>query len=187
MKIHKCAFFIAAIAILALAAFPGCSKKHSSDRSSPVTPYDGGGGGSDGGSTDADENGVFTSVNDERATNGVGPLSWCDSLWALAKAHSNDMCARGFFDHVNPEGEGPTDRGRAGHAGSFTFTPCVSNPYGGVAENIAMGYSSVSAVMTGWMNSPGHRANILNSGYTHIGVGICDSCGTHWTQNFGTR
>jgi uncharacterized protein YkwD len=99
-------------------------------------------------------------VNDERASAGASPLAWCDGLHACAKAHSNDI---------------------------YTFTPIVSNPYGGLAENIAMGQTSPTQVMTGWMNSPGHRANILNTGYSHIGVGLCDGCGTHWTQNFGSR
>jgi uncharacterized protein YkwD len=135
----------------------------------------------------ADEQAVFEIVNDERATAGVGPLEWCDGLYACAKAHSNDMCDHGFFAHTNPDGENPSDRGRLGHAGSYTFTPIVSNPYGGINENIAYGFSTPAAVMNAWMSSSGHRANILNSRSTHIGVGVCDQCGTHWTQNFGNR
>ncbi|TET36349.1 MAG: CAP domain-containing protein [Planctomycetota bacterium] len=135
----------------------------------------------------ADEQTVFEMINDARATAGVGPLEWCDGLYACAKAHSNDMCVRGFFSHTNPEGEDPSDRGRLGHAGSYTFTPIVSYPYVRINENIAYGYSTPAEVMNAWMNSPGHRANILNSGSTHIGVGNCDQCGSHWTLNFGNR
>jgi uncharacterized protein YkwD len=148
------------------------------------------GGGSNPGSNPPGSGGeqeVFDLVNQEREAAGRSPLSWCDGLGECAKAHSNDMCDRGFFSHVNPDGEDPTARGRAGHAGSYTFTPIVPDPYYGVAENIAMGYSTAQEVMNGWMNSPGHRANILNGGYTHIGVGVCDGCGRHWTQCFGTR
>ncbi|TET35420.1 MAG: CAP domain-containing protein [Planctomycetota bacterium] len=135
-----------------------------------------------------DEMEVFDMVNTERAKAGVGPLAWCDGLYACAKAHSNDMCERGFFDHTNPEGEGPSERAQYGHAGRFTFAPIVPDPYSwGVAENIAYGYTTPAEVMNGWMNSSGHRANILNGSYTHIGVGQCDGCLRHWTQNFGTR
>jgi uncharacterized protein YkwD len=143
--------------------------------------------GSNPGNASQAEQEVFNKVNEERATAGVGALEWCDGLGACAKAHSNDMCDRDFFDHSNPEGEGPSERGQAGHAGSYTFDPIVPSPYAWLAENIAMGYSSPEQVMSGWMSSPGHRANILNGSYTHIGVGVCDGCGTHWTQNFGTR
>ena len=155
----------------------------------PGTGLPGGGSnpGSNPGNASAAEQEVFDLVNQERESAGVSPLSWCDGLGECAKAHSNDMCDRGFFSHVNPEGEDPSGRGRAGHAGSYTFSPIVPDPYYGVAENIAMGQNSAQEVMNAWMNSPGHRANILNGGYTHIGVGVCDGCGKHWTQCFGTR
>ncbi len=143
--------------------------------------------GSNPGSATGAEYKVFQLVNEEREKAGVEPLEWCDGLYELAKAHSNDMCDRGFFDHINPEGEAPPDRGRLGHAGSYTFTPIVPDPYTRIAENIARGYSTAEQTMEQWMNSPGHRAQILNGANTHIGVGQCDGCGKHWTQNFGTR
>jgi len=165
-----------------------------------ITPPGGSGGGGGGvpgsnpGNYDQQEQEVFDLVNQERQNAGRSPLEWCDGLADLARCHSHDMCDRGFFDHVNPEGEDPTDRGRAGHAGQFTCDPIVPNPYYGIAENIAYGYNSPQSVMQAWMNSRGHRANILNGNYTHIGVGNCGTdlqghtgCGTHWTQNFGTR
>lgn len=130
---------------------------------------------------------VFSLVNEQRQSAGLNTLEWCDGLGELAGAHSNDMCDRGFFSHVNPEGEDPTDRARAGHAGSYTFTSIVPDPYSGIAENIATGFSTAQDVMDAWMDSPGHRANILNGNYTHIGVGLCSGCGTHWTQCFGIR
>jgi len=183
------------VLIFCVACLFSCStkKKHSSSRDS------GGGGGGTGTNTGYDpgsnvadaaqyEQDVFDMVNDERASAGASALAWCDGLHACAKAHSNDMCDRGFFAHTNPDGEDPSARGRLGHAGTYTFQSIVSSPYSwGIAENIAMGQTSPAQVMTGWMNSPGHRANILNSSYTHIGVGLCDGCGRHWTQNFGTR
>jgi len=76
------------------------------------------------------------------------------------------------FDHTGPDGSLPPDRLRDGGV-SFSMS----------GENIARGQSSASAVMTAWMNSPGHRANILNSEYTHMGVGLAMP-GYWWTQNF---
>jgi len=143
--------------------------------------------GSDPGSSTGEEQKVFELVNDEREAAGVNPLEWCNGLYELAKAHSNDMCDRGFFNHINPDGEDPMDRARLGHAGSYTFTPIVPDPYTRIAENIAQSFSTAEQVMQAWMRSPGHRAQILNGANTHIGVGQCAGCGRHWTQNFGTR
>jgi len=192
-KYVACACIVTALAVV---VFMGCGV-NSGVRDANTPGYSGGpggglpgGGGNPGGdvgNAGASESEVFDLVNQEREAAGVNPLSWSDALYEMAKAHSNDMCDRGFFSHVNPEGEDPSARGQAGHAGSYTFTPCVPSPFYGVAENIAMGYSTAAQVMEGWMNSPGHRANILNGGYTHIGVGVCDGCGKHWTQNFGTN
>ncbi len=124
---------------------------------------------------------VFAMVNAERLKAGLDELVWCDGLYTLARAHSCDMCDRGFFSHFNPEGEDPTTRGREGRAGNHTFISIVPDPYLGIAENIAEGYSCAQTVMTAWMNSPGHREALLNGDYTHIGVGICTECGRHWT------
>jgi len=195
MKLGKYVACVSIVTALAVALFVGCGVD-SGVRDGNTPGYTGGPGGGlpggganpggDVGNADQAESDVFDLVNEERASAGVNPLSWSDALYELAKAHSNDMCDRGFFSHINPEGEDPTGRGRAGHAGSYTFTPIVPDPFFGVGENIAMGQTSASQVMDDWMNSPGHRANILNGSYTHIGVGVCDGCGTHWTQCFGT-
>ncbi|MCX7702598.1 MAG: CAP domain-containing protein [Planctomycetota bacterium] len=163
----------------------------------PGLPGPGGGGGANPGGdptkASAAEQEVFKLVNEERKKAGASALSWSDLLRDLARGHSHDMCERKFFDHTNPDGKGPTERGREGKAGRFTFKPCCPDPFSGVGENIAHGYRDAASVMNGWMNSPGHRANILNRNYTHIGVGNCGTdmqghtgCGTHWTQNFGT-
>jgi uncharacterized protein YkwD len=119
----------------------------------PGLPGGGDNPGSNPGDASAAEQEVFDIVNQEREAAGVNALSWCDGLYELAKAHSNDMCDRGFFSHVNPEGEGPFDRARLGHAGSYTFDPVQCS-----GEN--------------------------RGGFTHIGVGVCDGCGKHWTQCF---
>ncbi len=117
---------------------------------------------------------VLALVNEERNTAGLPALVWHDGATEVAWAHSLDMDVRNFFDHTNPDGELPWDRLTA--AGVAWST---------AGENIAWGYSSPAAVMTGWMNSPGHRANILNTSYTHIGIGVHDSGATiWWTQVF---
>ncbi|MFC8271532.1 CAP domain-containing protein [Streptomyces sp. NPDC057271] len=117
---------------------------------------------------------VVRLVNQERAKVGCTPVRSDPALAALAGAFSADMAARGFFDHTDPDGDTPWDR--ASQAG-------VSGMGG---ENIARGQVDAAAVMESWMNSDGHRANILNCDYTTLGVGVhfADG-GPWWTQDFG--
>jgi uncharacterized protein YkwD len=117
---------------------------------------------------------VLSLVNDERATAGCKPLTASSTLDGLAQAFSDDMAARGFFDHTDPDGHTPWDRAEARG---------ITNLGG---ENIARGQADAQAVMTAWMNSPGHRANILNCDYKTLGVGIhLGTGGPWWTQDFG--
>ncbi|MBY8841525.1 CAP domain-containing protein [Streptomyces sp. SP2-10] len=117
---------------------------------------------------------VLTLVNNERAKAGCSPLAANSSLTGLAGALSDDMAARSFFDHTDPDGRTPWDRAaKAGITG-----------LGG--ENIARGQGDAAAVMTAWMNDPEHRANILNCGFKTLGVGVhFGSGGPLWTQDFG--
>jgi uncharacterized protein YkwD len=109
-------------------------------------------------------------MNAHRLDEGCGALTWQDDVAAVAQAHSQDMVDRGFFSHVNPDGESPGDRlQEAGIA------------YTGWAENIAVGYASAESVLSAWLNSSGHRANIENCSLTHHGVGLVDA---HWTHVF---
>ncbi|MEU0430244.1 sigma-70 family RNA polymerase sigma factor [Streptomyces sp. NPDC006290] len=120
---------------------------------------------------------VVVLVNKERAAAGCGPLTEDTQLEEAARAHSDDMAARDFFDHTNPDGADPGQRITA--AGYHWST------YG---ENIAMGQQTPQAVMDSWMNSPGHRANILNCSFKNIGVGVHKgSGGPWWTQDFGAK
>ncbi|MFD4126432.1 CAP domain-containing protein [Streptomyces globisporus] len=117
---------------------------------------------------------VLALVNQERAKVGCSPLTTSAPLTSLAQNFSEDMAARGFFDHTDPDGDTPWDR--AAQAGV----------QGLAAENIARGQADAQAVMEGWMNSEGHRANILNCDYKTIGIGIHEgSGGPWWVQNFG--
>ncbi|MCH0564155.1 MULTISPECIES: sigma-70 family RNA polymerase sigma factor [unclassified Streptomyces] len=120
---------------------------------------------------------VVALVNKERAKAGCGPLTEDSQLDKAALAHSDDMAARGFFDHTNPDGVGPGQR--------ITDAGYRWSSYG---ENIAQGQQTPQAVMDAWMNSPGHRANILNCSFKNLGVGVHQgSGGPWWTQDFGSR
>ncbi len=115
---------------------------------------------------------VIDLVNSERADAGCSPVSNESHLAAAAQGHSDDMSARNYFSHTTPEGTTFDQRIRA--AG-------YDKPG---AENIAKGQSNAAKVMDAWMNSEGHRANILNCKLKKIGVGV-NTKGMYWTQNFG--
>ncbi|WP_329332039.1 CAP domain-containing protein [Streptomyces sp. NBC_00663] len=119
---------------------------------------------------------VVDLTNRERTRQGLPPLSVDPRLTTAAQAHSTDMIARAFYDHTAPDGSRPWDRAAAAGATQRS-----------IGENIACGQRSPAEVVEGWMNSPGHRANILTPGFTHIGVGFAGggSAGTYWTQLFG--
>jgi uncharacterized protein YkwD len=119
---------------------------------------------------------VVALTNAERTAAGLPPLSVDPLLATAAQTHSADMVARAFYSHTCPEGSQPWDR--AATAG------CTRRSIG---ENIACGQRSPAEVVRGWMNSPGHRANILKPGFTHIGIGLAGGgkAGTYWTQLFG--
>ena len=119
---------------------------------------------------------VVALTNRERARAGLPPLAVDPLLTTAAQAHSADMAARAFYSHTSPEGSRPWDRAAA--AG------CTRRSIG---ENIACGQRSPAEVVEGWMNSPGHRANILKPGFTHIGAGFAGGgpAATYWTQLFG--
>ena len=115
---------------------------------------------------------VLELVNIERNQHGFSPLLWDDRLAAVAQAHSVDMVERNFFDHTNPDGLSPFDRMK--NAGIN---------YWYAAENIAAGQRTPEAVINAWMNSTGHRNNILSENLTHIGVGFYEY---YWTQVFAS-
>ena len=115
---------------------------------------------------------VLRLVNAERAKAGLSPLSMNWELSRVARYKSEDMRQRGYFDHTSPTYGSPFDMMR-----SFGIT------YRAAGENIAMGYSTPAAVVNAWMNSSGHRANILSAKFTQLGVGYVSS-GSYWTQMF---
>lgn len=107
---------------------------------------------------------IHLGINAQREAHGGSPLRYVDPLATVARAHSADMISRGYFDHDTPEGLDPSDRvSRSGY-----------NCYAG--ENIAIEYDSSATTVArkaveGWMNSPGHRTNILDGQYDRTGVG----------------
>lgn len=116
-------------------------------------------------------------VNAERAKEGCGPVTVNDRLNTAAQRHSADMEAKNYFSHTSQDGRDPGDR--------ITAAGYRWSTYG---ENIAKGQRTPADVMRSWMDSPGHRANILNCSFKEIGVGKQDSGGGPvWTQVFGAR
>jgi uncharacterized protein YkwD len=117
---------------------------------------------------------VLALVNEARADAGCGALTADPALAAVARAHSADMRDRDYFSHTSPEGLSPFDR--AEQAGVDYSR----------AENIAFGQSDAAAVMEAWLESPGHRENILDCELTRLGVGVAEGPGgPWWTQLFG--
>lgn len=122
---------------------------------------------------------MLARLNALRASLGAAAVRLCAPLNAAATKHSADMASRGYFDHTGLDGRDPSDRAAAEGYSS------------GVGENIAAGYDSVADVMAGWIDSPGHYANLINADYRVVGFGrvsVPDSpYGVYWTQNFGSR
>ncbi|MBL7253466.1 CAP domain-containing protein [Paractinoplanes lichenicola] len=120
---------------------------------------------------------VIRLVNVERKAAGCGNLTGESRLHRAAQKHSDRQAAQDSMSHQLP-----------GEASMGDRVTAEGYRWGGVAENVAAGYGSPAAVMDGWMNSPGHKANILNCGYKNIGVGVAKSGkGTlYWTQNFAS-
>ncbi|TDC12333.1 CAP domain-containing protein, partial [Actinomadura bangladeshensis] len=119
---------------------------------------------------------VVKLVNARRAGAGCGPLRVSPALHRAAQRHSADMASRRVLDH---RGAGGDDPGERITAAGFRWSVW--------AENIARGQSTPSAVVGSWMNSEGHRANILNCRLTTVGIGVVrGGGGPWWTQVFAT-
>lgn len=118
------------------------------------------------------ENKVIELVNNIRTQYGLSPLKANWELSRVARYKSQDMADKKYFSHTSPTYGSP-----------FNMMKNFNISYRTAGENIAMGYTTPEAVVNGWMNSPGHRANILNSSFTQIGVGYVAS-GNYWTQMF---
>lgn len=122
----------------------------------------------------ATEQAELALTNAARAMDGDGPLRCDTAMTAVARAHSQDMCDRNFFSHTNLDGLSPFQRMTAGGVS-----------YSTAGENIAQGQRTPDEVHTAWMNSSGHRMNILNGAFGRIGIGLAECGGRmYWTQVF---
>ena len=124
----------------------------------------------DSGSVSSLERQVVALVNQERAAYGLSPLTLSADLSDGARLKSQDMLDNGYFNHNSPTYGSP-----------FEMMTTLGIDRWGAAENIARGQKTAEEVMNSWMNSPGHRANILSEEYAEIGVGYA---GGYWTQWF---
>ncbi|MFJ7982652.1 CAP domain-containing protein [Lysinibacillus xylanilyticus] len=115
---------------------------------------------------------VVKLTNAERTKAGLAPFKTDDKLMAAAREKSQDMQSKNYFSHTSPTFGSPFDRMKA-----------LGITYKSAGENIAQGQRTPQEVVQAWMDSPGHRANILNEKFTHIGVGYVKS-GNYWTQQF---
>ena len=115
---------------------------------------------------------VIRLVNEIRRQNGLSALKSNWELSRVARYKSQDMRDRGYFSHTSPTYGTP-----------FQMIKAFGLSFRTAGENIAKGYATPQAVVDGWMNSSGHRANILNASYTQIGVGYVAQ-GHYWTQMF---
>ncbi|MEG1142431.1 MAG: CAP domain-containing protein, partial [Clostridia bacterium] len=156
---------------------PNKPNKPSEDEkpSIPPTPPT---GGSNMTNVDAMVQQVLDLVNQERAKQGLSSLTLDVTLQKSAMAKSKDMAINNYFDHNSP---------------TYGSVSNMLNNFGikwrANGENIAKGQTSAAQVMNSWMNSSGHRANILKSGFTHIGIGIYKNANGQilWTQQFITK
>ena len=115
---------------------------------------------------------VLDLTNAERAKQGLKPLTLDTELSKVARVKSEDMQKNNYFSHTSPTYGSP-----------FDMMEQFGISYRAAAENIAMGQRTPEEVVNAWMNSDGHRKNILSSSYTHIGIGYVEN-GHYWTQMF---
>ena len=119
---------------------------------------------------------MYEALNLYRLQRGLPVLAYSRTLEAAANTHARDMYQRGFFDHDNPDGDGPSERVLEAGFCELSW----------VGENIAMGPQSVTEVQNAWANSPEHNHNMLHDQFTFVGMGYYVSpLGTrYWVQNF---
>ena len=115
---------------------------------------------------------VLELTNAERAKQGLSPLTLDTELSKVARIKSQDMKDKNYFSHTSPTYGSP-----------FDMMKQFGISYSAAAENIAQGQTTPEQVVQAWMNSQGHRENILNASYTHIGIGYVAD-GNYWTQMF---
>ncbi|WUH78988.1 CAP domain-containing protein [Streptomyces sp. NBC_00435] len=157
----------------------GSSGSGGSGGSGGSSVFGSGGAGGSGGSGTVNSNAesaVLALVNKERAAAGCGPVAMNAKLSTAARTYSDTMARSGVMSHTGPDGSSMTSRVEA-----------TGYKWSSLGENIARGQDDADSVMNSWMNSSGHRENILNCEYRDIGIGVhMGDGGPWWTQDFGT-
>lgn len=115
-------------------------------------------------STEMSINGLLSSTNQQRAANGVGALAVNSLLNQAAQAKANDMVSRNYWSHNTPDGNPP-----------WVFINATGYSYTKAGENLAYGFASSADTVTGWMNSPPHKENLLDTAFTEVGFGYANS------------
>jgi len=115
-------------------------------------------------STEMSISGLLNSTNAERAGSGLSSLTLNSKLNSSAQAKANDMVSKDYWAHNTPSGQEP-----------WVFFDSAGYNYQKAGENLAYGFSTSNSTVVGWMNSPSHRANILDSAYTEVGFGFTNS------------
>lgn len=114
--------------------------------------------------TEMSRSNLLSSTNAQRASNGSGALTLNSKLNAAAQAKANDMVARNYWSHNTPDGQEP-----------WIFFDAQGYSYTKAGENLAYGFSTSNETIIGWMNSPSHRANLLDTAFTEVGFGFANS------------
>jgi uncharacterized protein YkwD len=114
--------------------------------------------------TDMSVSGLLSGTNQQRAANGLGALALNDTLNQAAQAKANDMMVHDYWAHVSPSGTTP-----------WYWFSSVGYSYQTAGENLAYGFTTSSETIAGWMNSAGHRANILNGSFQEVGFGVVNA------------
>lgn len=113
--------------------------------------------------TDISVQNLLTDTNQQRTDNGEATLALNAQLDQAAQAKANDMATRDYWSHNTPDGQTP-----------WSFITTAGYSYSMAGENLAYGFTTTADTITGWMNSPEHRANILNTGFKEVGFGVID-------------
>lgn len=114
--------------------------------------------------TDMSATALLNDTNQQRVANGLGSLALNSLLSQAAQAKANDMASRDYWSHNTPDGKTP-----------WTFIVATGYNYQTAGENLAYGFTTASDAITGWMNSPEHRANILNTTFQQVGFGVANA------------
>jgi hypothetical protein len=114
--------------------------------------------------TEISASGLLSATNSQRVANSVGSLSLNGQLNAAAQSKANDMVARNYWSHTTPDGQQP-----------WVFIDATGYKYSKAGENLAYGFATSSETVSGWMNSPAHKANMLDTAFTEVGFGYANS------------